>query len=340
MSKALLYPLGQSISFGRLSLKAKVLWPMLLAASDDQGRGLAEADAVAWHVCPNVREISIDDVPGLLGEMVEQEMIRLYEDSRDRAIYQVLRWWEFQRHAWAHPSRYEAPEGWTDRIRYQAKGQGYVAENWDHSGGYAEAVVSDEPPDEQPEDNQAGDEVRSEVGSEVGRSLPTPTTQLNSTQLNSTQDKTSPANAGADAPSPDSPEPEIPKPRPPTSFQEWIGYVHKPPEGSNTVAVLVRMHEYLYPGRSPPEFGYMGKVAKAIGGAGHLAELLWTHSAKPPTGDVLAYIQAAEKRRKERGNGSSRRHSQAGEKINIQGYTPRAADPSEFYDDEPAPGGV
>lgn len=319
MSKALLYELGQSISFGRLSLKAKVLWPMLLAASDDQGRGLAEADAVAWHVCPNVQEIGIDDVPGLLSEMVEQEMIQLYEDSRDRAIYQVLRWWEFQRHAWAHPSRYEAPEGWTDRIRYQAKGQGYVAENWDHPGGFAEAVVSDEPPDVQPDDSATEDELPTEVHSEVRSDLPTPTTKLNSTKLNSTKDNKGPANAGADAPS---------------TFPDWLKRVQQPPDGSNRTAVLVEMHQVLYPGRDPPDFGYMGKTAKSIGGAGYMAELLWKHSTKPPTGDVLAYIQAAEKRRKERGNGGNRRYSQAGQKISIQGYTPRAADPSDFYTKE------
>lgn len=43
MTKALLHELGKSLSFGRLSLKAKVLWPMLLSTSDDQGRGTAEA---------------------------------------------------------------------------------------------------------------------------------------------------------------------------------------------------------------------------------------------------------------------------------------------------------
>lgn len=44
-----------------------------------------------------------------------------------------------------------------------------------------------------------------------------------------------------------------------------------------------------------PEFGYLGKVAKQVGGAGRLAELFWQYSAKPPTGDVLAYIQKAHK---------------------------------------------
>jgi len=53
-----------------------------------------------------------------------------------------------------------------------------------------------------------------------------------------------------------------------------------------------------------PTYGYLAKVAKEVGGAGRLAELLWGLAAKPPTGDILAYIQATEKARKRRnGNG-------------------------------------
>lgn len=139
MTKALLYELGNSISFGRLSLKGKVLWPMLLAASDDQGRGIAEPDVVKWQVCPNVNEITISEIPSLLEEMQQQEMIHLYDDTRKRQLYQVVRWWEFQQHTWAHPSRYEAPELWVDRARYQAQGGGHIKENWDHPGGFVES---------------------------------------------------------------------------------------------------------------------------------------------------------------------------------------------------------
>lgn len=140
MSKVLIHQLGQSISFGRLSLKAKVLWPMLLASSDNQGRGLAEADVIAWHVCPNVQEISLDEIPELLEEMVEQEMILLYRDSRGRLVYQVVRWWEYQRLQWARSSLYEAPEGWVDRVRTTVNGK-YIAKNWDLPGGFCDVPV-------------------------------------------------------------------------------------------------------------------------------------------------------------------------------------------------------
>ena len=44
-----------------------------------------------------------------------------------------------------------------------------------------------------------------------------------------------------------------------------------------------------------PAYGYFGKVAKRVGGWGRLAELMWKLTTKPPTGDVLAYIQAMHK---------------------------------------------
>ena len=59
--------------------------------------------------------------------------------------------------------------------------------------------------------------------------------------------------------------------------------------------MLRQMCEVLYPNRDPPAYGYLGKVAKKVGGAGRLADLLWQHSTRPPTGDLLAYILAVAK---------------------------------------------
>lgn len=52
------------------------------------------------------------------------------------------------------------------------------------------------------------------------------------------------------------------------------------------------------PKESLPPFSYLGKVARIVGGAGRLAELLWQECTKPPSGDILAYIQAKVKRQK------------------------------------------
>jgi len=56
------------------------------------------------------------------------------------------------------------------------------------------------------------------------------------------------------------------------------------------------MIQTLYPNSlDVPSYAYVAKVASKVGGAGRLAELLWQNSAKPPSGDVLAYIQAQAK---------------------------------------------
>lgn len=97
---------------------------------------------------------------------------------------------------------------------------------------------------------------------------------------------------GADAPAPDGATSA------PATFSEWQALVQEPPDGSNRHAVLRWMFETLYPGRDPPDYGYLGKVAREVGGAGRLADLLWQHSTRPPNGDVLRYILGRVKREK------------------------------------------
>jgi len=79
---------------------------------------------------------------------------------------------------------------------------------------------------------------------------------------------------------------------PPTTFPGWQEAIK---EGKNRPATLRWMCEVLYPGLDPPDYSYIGKVARKVGGAGRLADLLWQHSTHPPTGDLLAYIQGVAK---------------------------------------------
>ncbi len=284
MAKALIHELGKSLSFGRLSLKAKVLWPMLLASSDTQGRGVTEADAVKWHVCPNVPEISMDDVPALLQELQDQGMIHLYKCDAGRTVYQVVHWWDYQALHWARPSRFSPPEGWFDRIRYQVKG-GIVQENWDGPRGFAtpseeedaSANPSADPPENLPENLPDGCVGDCTAGCTDD--------QPNLTELNSTC-KNVPAGASSPGGERDGTSSL------PSTFAEWYKAVE---DSDNRAAVLRQMCEVLYPNRDPPDYGYLGKVAKRVGGAGRLADLLWQHSTRPPTGDLLAYIQRVAK---------------------------------------------
>lgn len=299
MTKALIHNLGKSLSFGRLSLKAKVLWPMLLASSDDQGRGLAESDAIKWYVCPNVPEIAPDDVDTLLMEMVDQGMILLFECERGW-IYQVVRWWEYQQLQWARPSKYDAPEGWTDRIRFSNRGD-YHEIGWDTTGGLS---AQDRPkPGRKQGRKQPSEPPLPKVDAQPNLTESN-STQSNPIQLNPTEDQ----EPGATAPPADAGTP------PPilSTFPEWQEHV-KTSRGEigGCQAAIRRMIDALYPGLDPPSFAYIAKTAGRIGGFGRLADLLWQHSTRPPTGDLLAYIQGVAKR----GNG---RNSQDSLDITLQ----------------------
>lgn len=85
----------------------------------------------------------------------------------------------------------------------------------------------------------------------------------------------------------------------PSTFNEWHQAVVK---GRNKNGVLRWMITTLFPGLDPPDYGYIGKVARDVGGPGRLAELLWTASARPPTGDILRFclgIARGERERRE-----------------------------------------
>lgn len=83
----------------------------------------------------------------------------------------------------------------------------------------------------------------------------------------------------------------------PVSFSEWHDRIETE---SNKPAVVRELFETLFPGRDPPDFGYIGRVARRVSGYGRLAELLWQTSTRPPTGDVLAYVSGAHKRERDR----------------------------------------
>lgn len=125
--------LPQSLStdprYGRLSLKAQVLYPLMWINCDDQGRLSGDPDEIKYAACPSVREISADDIPSLLQEMGKRNLIKVYTTSRTEAV-QMLDWWEVQKLQWAYPSEYTAPEGWQDRLRYHASPKEIVTENW------------------------------------------------------------------------------------------------------------------------------------------------------------------------------------------------------------------
>jgi len=72
-------------------------------------------------------------------------------------------------------------------------------------------------------------------------------------------------------------------------------------DSGNYPAELRKIYALCFGEAELPSYGMLGKVAKAVGGAGRLAEIMWQLSAKPPTGDVMAYILAAYGPKRRRG---------------------------------------
>lgn len=64
----------------------------------------------------------------------------------------------------------------------------------------------------------------------------------------------------------------------------------------NKAAVLRGIYVLCFGPADAPDYGYLGRAAKAVGGAGRLAQMMWELTAQPPTGDVLAFCMARARR--------------------------------------------
>ena len=116
---------------GRVSLKAAILYDRMWINADDQGRLSGDPDEIKYSACPNLPEISKDDIPALLQELARTKpgLILVYTTSKAEAI-QMLDWWEEQKLQWASPSSYNPPAGWVDHIRYHITPKEIITENW------------------------------------------------------------------------------------------------------------------------------------------------------------------------------------------------------------------
>lgn len=90
----------------------------------------------------------------------------------------------------------------------------------------------------------------------------------------------------------DSSEPEASEGLAPTpvTFQGWLNLIRER-TGRRRTTTLRWMFRTLFPSHEPPEYSYVAKVSKEVGGPERLAQLLWEYSSRPPVGDVLAYLQ-------------------------------------------------
>jgi len=119
--------------YGRLSLKACALFPLMWANADDQGRLCGDPEEIKYATCPNIDHITKADIPGLLEELNKNTLIKVYSTSKAEAI-QILDWWDVHRPQWAWPSQYPPPEGWQDHLRYKKGAKEVVTQSWPVSG--------------------------------------------------------------------------------------------------------------------------------------------------------------------------------------------------------------
>ena len=115
--------------YGRLSLKACALFPLMWANADDQGRLCGDPEEVKYAACPNIDHITKADTPQILVELEQNQLIKVYDTSKSRVI-QLLDWWDVHRPQWAWPSDYQPPEGWQDHLRFKKGTREVVTQNW------------------------------------------------------------------------------------------------------------------------------------------------------------------------------------------------------------------
>ncbi len=113
----------ESLDVADLTILQRFLLMGMIVQADDQGRLPGDPRWIKVKIFP------YDDIPiKSINEALES--ISDYDDTliqyvvNEKKIIQLRNWWKYQNLQWAAPSEYQAPEGWTDRIRqlqYQPK---------------------------------------------------------------------------------------------------------------------------------------------------------------------------------------------------------------------------
>lgn len=117
-----------SISLAKLSALAELLWWKIIPQCDDQGRIFGDAANIKSTCCPLRNEITLDNIPTLLKELEQENLVSVYSNSKTLFL-QVIAWWDYETPQWAYPSRIPPPTHWKDKLRYR-KGNKVITENW------------------------------------------------------------------------------------------------------------------------------------------------------------------------------------------------------------------
>jgi hypothetical protein len=106
-------------ALARCSLGAQLLFDRLIVNADDQGRQIGDPIVVKASCLPRVAEASLPRVKRWLAELAEGELIIRYAADGE-PLLQLTGWWRHQdNQRRIFPSRWPAPEEWTDRTKVE-----------------------------------------------------------------------------------------------------------------------------------------------------------------------------------------------------------------------------
>ena len=113
-----IYPtIATSLSLAKVSALAELLFWRILPQADDQGRLTGHPKQLKAQVCPMRDEITVENIPQLLAELEQSDLIIQYAGSSE-TLLQIKKWWDFQSGMRRiYPSKYPPPEGWEDRVK-------------------------------------------------------------------------------------------------------------------------------------------------------------------------------------------------------------------------------
>lgn len=115
-------------NFAALPAMARLLQVGVINMADDQGRVKAFPAYLRSQIFP-YDDVAIADIAKWLRLIAQNGTIEIYQADGKEYI-QLLNWWEYQSLQYPAPSEYPAPQGWRDRIRYNAKGGAVLTFNY------------------------------------------------------------------------------------------------------------------------------------------------------------------------------------------------------------------
>lgn len=123
--------------FMELDDVTRLVWIGLITiCADDQGRFQNNDFLIKSQVFPADRK-SPSRILKSLQILEEKGMIFCYKKD-GKSLAQIVNWWKHQAPSWAAASLYPAPDGWTDRVKVNSKGNKVLMENWTEQGGFME----------------------------------------------------------------------------------------------------------------------------------------------------------------------------------------------------------